>query len=88
VAGVLPQDGLAVTPEQAEKLYYATIHAEGKAAMEANNPALQRQIQSKAWGSVISACRKEYEAENERLREENRSLKEVILTTVEADACA
>jgi hypothetical protein len=86
VAGVLPQDGLAVTPQEAEALYYATIHAEGRAAMEANKPALQREIQSKAWGKVISACRKEYEAENERLRDQVRSLTEVILKTVEADA--
>jgi hypothetical protein len=74
-----------VKPEQARDIYYEALH---KADLRGTTgqPCVQEQMQLMAWEAVIKAIRTHYEQENERLRNEVRTLTECMLKTIEADA--
>lgn len=71
-----------MTAEDAIKLYYQTM-----AQYERGDEALvQDQMQLHCWDQVLAAIRKDYEQENERLRQRVRDLEKIVVTCMESAA--
>lgn len=74
-----------MSPEDAETLFWNTMRQLHK-DWPANQPEVGKTQRLKAWEAVLTQIRKEDETEMERLRQENRDLKSLIMDTVSADA--
>lgn len=70
---------------QAKELYWSTLRGFDWHETTGQQP-IQEQYQLMAWEAVIKAVRKDSEQELERLRQENRDLKQMMLTRTEQDA--
>jgi hypothetical protein len=74
-----------ITPEAAKDLYWKT-----KAGMDwhasSGKVNLEREMELACWDVVIGEIRKHFEVETERLREENRQMKDLIVEINARDA--
>ena len=70
-----------MAPEDVRDLYWETLRQFDWHDSSANRP-YQAQNQLKAWEAVLSAIRKDYEQETERLRQRVRDLELCIATTM------
>jgi hypothetical protein len=74
-----------IAAEDIQRIYYEVM-AEPDFLSTSGKPFDQQAQMLKAWDQVLAAVRKGYEEENERLRVENRDLKQLIADMMEADA--
>ena len=73
-----------ITAADLERIYFETYRAGPWNLPERR--IVQRELLDACWTAVLGAARKHYETELERLREENRTLKDAMLKAIEADA--
>jgi hypothetical protein len=72
-----------VTAETVQAIYWQALSEAGDWHVTSGQAAVQSVMQLKAWDAVIAAVRKDSEMELERLRVENRGLRDVVLNAVE-----
>jgi hypothetical protein len=72
-----------VNAEDIQAIYWQALSEAGDWHVTSGQAAVQSVMQLKAWDAVIAAVRKDSEMELERLRVENRGLRDVVLNAVE-----
>lgn len=74
-----------MTAEEAETLFEAAMNDEHQ-RWPVDKPEVGRQMRMACWDVVLSAMRRDYALELERLRDENRQLRNLIVDINARDA--
>ena len=72
-------------PEDADTLFWEEMRKQDW-HNSSGHPKTQHELRMQCWTVLIERIRKDYQEENERLREENRVLKSGFLSQIEKDA--